>query len=83
MLDDTKNDTYPVIIMGRQSVRPFVDRLLGGSLETRLAAQREQGMTFHEMADSLGRDLNITVTGETIRRWCREFEAADDGPEAA
>jgi hypothetical protein len=68
--------------MGRQSLRPLVDRLLGGSLTARLDAQRREGMSFEAMAESLKRDLNIVVTGETIRRW---FVATDeqDGPEAA
>lgn len=60
--------------MARQSIRPYVDEKLGGTLDDLLRAHGKPGPSF----DSLARDLakrGINVTSETLRRWALELDA--------
>jgi hypothetical protein len=52
-----------------QRIYPLIDRALGGTLEARLRLLREAGESYDEIAHDLRGD-NITVSGETVRKWC-------------
>lgn len=67
--------------MARQSIRPYIDNMLGGTLDDLLRAHGRPGPSF----DSLARDLakqGIDVTSETLRRWAADLDAADIDAEA-
>ena len=58
--------------MGRTGLFPIADKALHGNLEARLRAARDNGTSF----EAIARDLHtegITITGETVRVWCREL----------
>lgn len=48
----------------------MVDKRYEGGLEAHLRALRAEGLSIDQIAASLDAD-GITVTGETVRRWCR------------
>lgn len=55
-----------------QRIYPLIDRALGGRLESRLRLLRESGISYDLIAISL-RDDSVTVSGETVRKWCIEL----------
>lgn len=55
---------------------PLVDRLFGGRFGEWLEAARAGGDSFEVIARRLADEHDITVTGETVRRWCSELEAS-------
>lgn len=56
----------------RSSLFPLFDQLLDGKLEQRLAVARAQKLSFDDIAHDL-RAEGVHVTGETVRRWCKEL----------
>lgn len=57
------------------TIFPLADRIFGGKLAEQLTEWRDQGLSY----DSIARELHargVTTTGETVRRWCSELEAA-------
>lgn len=55
-----------------QSLRPLIDRVLNGQLETRLRAERDAGASYESIARALIAE-DIHVSGELIRKWCIEL----------
>lgn len=55
-----------------QRIYPLIDRALGGTLEARLRQLRSEGTSYDEIAIELRGD-SVTVSGETIRKWCLEL----------
>ena len=60
-----------------QQVMRFADRALDGKLPTLLTAWRKERLSFEAMARRLSSEYGITVTGETLRRWCQYLEIPD------
>lgn len=67
--------------MARTASYPLIDRLLGGTLEARLRERREGGQSFAEIARWLLVDHDLTVSIDTVRRWCADLGI--EKPEAA
>ena len=51
------------------ATRDLVDRILGGRLDAELAARKDNGDTFDEIARWLEDTHDIKVSRETIRNW--------------
>ena len=68
--------------MGRQSLRPFVDKALGGTLYDFIATRREQGASFEQVARDLANEHDVNVSAETVRVWSRELAVPDPRPAA-
>lgn len=60
--------------MGRQAARPLLNRILGGTLDARLAAWRNEGMSYSDIAIAIHEAAGHTVTPETVRVWCRDLD---------
>lgn len=56
--------------MARATVRDLTDRILGGTLDDWLTAQRADGLSFAQIAWALRDEHDIAVTAETVRSWC-------------
>lgn len=56
-----------------QSIRPYVDRQLGGNLEQRLRERRAAGESLADIARWLDREHGVTITPEAVRQWCRAY----------
>lgn len=61
--------------MGRPDLFQFVDRALGGQLEQRLRERRAERASYDDIARELHGE-GLPVTGETVRKWCKEREIA-------
>lgn len=59
-----------------QSIRPYVDRQLGGTLASRLEQLRSEGQSYASIARWLDREHGITVTAEAVRQWCKQMGVA-------
>lgn len=57
-------------------IYPLVDRILDGKLADELAARRARGDSHATIARWLDADHDITVTAETVRKWCADDEVA-------
>lgn len=57
-------------------IYPLVDRLLDGKLADELAARRTSGDSYDTIARWLHSDHDITVTAETVRKWCLDTAEA-------
>jgi hypothetical protein len=58
--------------MGKpQALYLWADERLDGSLDDRLANWRADGVTIDGIVDKL-RDLDLTISRETVRRWLRD-----------
>jgi hypothetical protein len=51
---------------------PFVDRILGGTLEERLRAWRSEGLSAETIARKLESDHAVTVSSGMVRKWVVE-----------
>ena len=60
---------------------PLVDRLVPGGLPAFLAAAEAEGQSSEAIARSLHSQYEVTVSGETVRRWRKR--AADALPTPA
>lgn len=49
---------------------PLVDRILKGRLLEFLRAQRQAGLSYQQIATLLHVDHDVSVTTETVRKWC-------------
>lgn len=49
------------------------DRIVGGDLGQRLAAWREEGETYDDIAFALRTDFDVKVSPSTVHRWCRDL----------
>lgn len=56
------------------SIRPLVERILGGRLTDVLVGLRAEGMSHERIARHLGTVHDIQVSGEQVRVWCRESD---------
>jgi hypothetical protein len=54
----------------------LLDRLLGGTLAARIGTARSEGASYGRIAHELSVELDVYVSGETIRRWHTELNAA-------
>jgi hypothetical protein len=52
------------------------DRIVGGTLEARLREHRAAGLSYEAVARRLETD-GVSVTGETVRRWCLDLGVTD------
>ena len=56
-------------------IYPLVDRILDGRLADELRARRSDGDSFQTIARWLEREHDISVTTETVRKWCADTSA--------
>lgn len=56
--------------MARTDTYPLVDRIVDGGLQAFLAAARSAGESFETIAFRLRSEHDITVSAETVRKWC-------------
>lgn len=49
---------------------PLVDRIMKGELATELAARRAAGDSYSTIARWLEAEHGVSVTNETVRKWC-------------
>ncbi len=70
--------------MARSSTFDLIDRLAGGNLAARITAWRNEAppVSFDEIALRLRMD-GVVVSGETVRRWCRDVLRIPTGRDAA
>lgn len=61
----------------------LVDRIIPGGLDAFLTDARAADQTFADIAYRLRSEHEITVTQETVRRWCADRLASDDESKAA
>lgn len=59
--------------VARTATYPLIDRLLGGTLEARLREQREGGASFADISRHLFTEHDLTVSIDTVRRWCSDL----------
>lgn len=57
--------------MAATDTYPLVDRLVHGGLPAFLAAARSAGDSHETIAYRLRTEHDITVTAETVRKWCQ------------
>lgn len=62
-----------------RAILPLVDRALNGQLKARLDADRAAGCSYDDIARALHSENVVTVTGETIRKWCIELGITTQG----
>lgn len=62
---------------GRQPLLPLIDRLLDGKLADYLSDRRAEGLSFDAIGRRLANEHDVSVTGETVRRWCVELGIED------
>jgi DNA-directed RNA polymerase specialized sigma54-like protein len=60
--------------MASQSLRPVVDRLIPGGLDPWLREQRARGNSGQTIAERIAAITHITVTRQTVLKWCDELE---------
>jgi hypothetical protein len=60
-----------MLVMARTSIYPLADRLVGGDLADRLKAWRAEGRSYAWIVATLDREFAITVTRDTVTRWCK------------
>lgn len=72
-----------VRVVARTATYPLIDRLLGGTLEARLREQREGGASFADISRNLFTEHDLTVSIDTVRRWCMDLGIEKPEPEAA
>ena len=53
-------------------IYPLVDRILDGKLDKELRQRRKRGDSYQAISRWLHTDHDITVTTETVRKWCIE-----------
>lgn len=53
-------------------IRPFVNRLLGGTLDARLRKLRAAGLSQTDIARELSDEVGEVLSRELIRRWLLE-----------
>lgn len=68
--------------MARRSTYELIDRILDGRLAVELRKQRESGATYDEMVVTFG-TRGISVSRETLRRWCKELDIRAEVAESA
>jgi intein-encoded DNA endonuclease-like protein len=56
--------------MPQPDLFPIYDRLVDGGLEAYLCKARGKGESFHRISTRLRDEFEISVSVETIRRWC-------------
>jgi hypothetical protein len=61
---------------------PLVDRIVPGGLADYLTTARHEGASYESIAFDLRADHDITVSVETVRKWCLRANA-DDSDRAA
>ena len=59
-----------------QSIRPYVDRQLGGTLASRLEQFRSEGQSYASIARWLDHEHGVQVTPEAVRQWCKQLGVA-------
>jgi hypothetical protein len=63
-----------VCVMPRASTLDLHDRLTDGELSRTLLTMRSDGRSLLDCT-AAARDLGVSVSVETIRRWCAQLEA--------
>lgn len=63
--------------MGRQSLLPLVERVIAEPAAGYLQRLRDADLTYDDIARKLDADHQISVTGETVRQWCRRLDVKD------
>ena len=63
-------------VVAKVSMRPFVDKALGGQLDHLLRTWRGQGDSLAEITYRLRDEHDIKVSTATVFRWLRDMEAA-------
>lgn len=63
--------------MGTRTLFPLVDMALGGTLKQRLLDQRAGGLSYEEITHLLRED-GITVSSETVRKWCLDLSTPEE-----
>lgn len=58
--------------MPQSTIYPLADLVLGGKLQQRLSDARSNGDSYDDIARELHAE-GISVSGETVRKWCREL----------
>lgn len=56
-------------------IYPLVDRILDGQLADELQRRRAAGDSYQTISRWLEREHDITVTTETVRKWCVDTDA--------
>lgn len=59
------------------SIRPLVERILGGRLTDVLVSYRMEGLSYERIARQLGTVHDIQVSGEQVRVWCLDSNVDD------
>jgi len=54
----------------RTASYPLIDRLLDGQLEDALRQRRTDGQSFADIARWLLTEHQLTLSTDTVRRWC-------------
>lgn len=62
--------------MAPRSQLPLVDQIMGGRLLEILTGWRNEGLSFDAIARRLETEHQIVVTGETVRNWFADLQAA-------
>lgn len=60
----------------------MVDRVLGGKLERTLVVLYDETSSWEEVSRRLHADCEVTVSGQTLRRWARELGIGATEPAA-
>lgn len=58
-----------VFVMASTDLYPLVDRIVPGGLGPFLSAARAAGDSFETIARRLATDHEVSVSGDTVRRW--------------
>lgn len=64
--------------MAPRTIFPIVDLALGGQLEARLRAWREEPKTSYDEIANTIRAEGVDLNGETVRRWCIDLGIEPD-----
>lgn len=66
----TCHDLWRNLCAMAQDIFPLVDRLVPGGLAPMLEVARKAGKSHETIARELANDHDVTVSAETVRRWC-------------
>lgn len=60
----------------------LLDRILDGTLGSRLIQHRDEGLSYDDIAHRLSVETEVRVNGESVRRWHQQVLAESDPEDA-